>query len=302
MIGQFDSAWLKWGRAVHHAQVLEMDIEQTSVDSQVQPFGTFRLDYEPQRHGFSLRVDTIQTIPVRWTLLLGDVVGNFRASLDHLAWALVKRGRTPNLTPKQERDVGFPIAMNAGDLRGVLGGQRPPLPGVRRADLAIVRRYQPYHRGVTRVPWHCFRILSGLVNADKHREIRELWMVPEILELGVIDYRDCAPIGATHKGFRVVMDVDTEVALIRVRKTGPKPHIQVKYDVTSYPAFHPRLWLQHWMDVTTVTILNLLSEFAEMPPQIETLSLDASRLAAAFQAFDGHARLTFGSRRPFPAY
>lgn len=303
MDGLFDSAWMKWARAVAHAQALDADIERLALDSKTEPFGTFRHHYEPERHGFSLRVDTIKPIPARWNLMLGDAVFNYRSCLDHLAWALVQRGRTPNLTPYEESGVYFPIAKSASHLRKMLddsGKKRSKLPGIRRADLAVVRSYQPYHRGATRVPWHCFSILDALSNGDKHREIQGVWMVPEILEFNVLSYRHCVASMVSPKAFRRVMDVGTEVAFVRVRKTGPEPDIQMEYDITCYPAFHPRLWLQHWLDVTTATINLLLAEFAEEPAEIETVGLRVDGLRRAFDTYNGHA--TLKRRGPFPPY
>jgi hypothetical protein len=59
-------------------------------------------------------------------------------------WALYKRGTTPNLSKSQERGVYFPIAVTREQFNGWLTGKRPKLPGVRRADIGVVRRYQPY--------------------------------------------------------------------------------------------------------------------------------------------------------------
>src|SRR2546423_12661871 len=54
-------------------------------------------------------VEFADPFPVLWGVLLGEVAHDYRCCLDHLAWALYKRGRTPNLTAAKESQVSFPI-------------------------------------------------------------------------------------------------------------------------------------------------------------------------------------------------
>jgi hypothetical protein len=42
-------------------------------------------------------------------VLLDETAHGFPVLLGHLAWALYKRGRTPNLSAPLERQVAFPI-------------------------------------------------------------------------------------------------------------------------------------------------------------------------------------------------
>ena len=114
----FDSPWLKWGQAVVHTQALEANVETFAEEAHRQPLARHRVEYHPQRHGFAILVDEIfvQT-PVRWGLLLGDVVNNYRSALDQLAWALVSRGRTPPdmLTKKKQKGIYFPLSVTRED-------------------------------------------------------------------------------------------------------------------------------------------------------------------------------------------
>lgn len=186
----FDSAWLKWAWAIFHAQTLEHDIAAWS-EQNPNPVRAVRADYYPKRHGFALIITEIDPIPVRWQLLLGDIANNYRAALDHLAWALVTRGRTPPdsglLTRAQEKAVYFPLCKD----RRVFNAQirLPPtpksllkLPGIRRADAAIVRRAQPYHRGPTKRPMDPFLLLASINTRDKHRAIHPVWAYPKRVE------------------------------------------------------------------------------------------------------------------------
>ena len=145
---RFDSAWLKWGWAVRHAESLQTEIGRAAEDADRQPLITTSSEYDSQRHSIILTVASIQPIPPTWGLRLGDVAHGFRNSLDHLAWALVQRGQTHNLSAKQSRRVQFPIFMTRAEFNGSL---KTNLPGVRLADIAKVRRCQPYHRGRVRL-------------------------------------------------------------------------------------------------------------------------------------------------------
>jgi len=98
-------------------------------------------------------------------LTLGDVVQNFRASLDHLAWDLVwdqvKAAGAPR--PKRPQDIYFPMAKN---FKTWTTGVNAKLPGVPDDQRAVIRRYQPYRRG--RGP-RAMRWLRDLSDRDKHR-------------------------------------------------------------------------------------------------------------------------------------
>ena len=165
----FASAWLKWAQGVLHAQTLQADIERIGHKPDAYPVLAFRSEYQPNRHGFAVIAEEIAPIPVRWPLLLGDIANNYRAALDHLAWALVSRGRTPpaKLTKRQENAVYFPIHKERAEFNGKVGSR---LPGVRRADLAKVRRYQPYHHGPSVRPRHalpCWRVSTRVTSTGR---------------------------------------------------------------------------------------------------------------------------------------
>jgi hypothetical protein len=102
-------AWLKWAWASRHAKCLEADINWTLQRQRQPPFISTH-EYSPKLHGFVVSVKSILTTPPHWGLTLGDLVHNYRSVLDYIAWFLVARGRTPNLTENQARSVYFPIA------------------------------------------------------------------------------------------------------------------------------------------------------------------------------------------------
>jgi hypothetical protein len=140
----FRGAWLKWAHGLGHAQALDADIEAFSFDGHRDPLLGVQADYDPRRRGFSVRATAIAPVPSRWGLMLGDVAHNYRSALDHIAWAVVCRGRKPPtvLTEGQQRAVQFPIADERAAFNSSL---RSRLPGARRGDVGVIRRRQPYH-------------------------------------------------------------------------------------------------------------------------------------------------------------
>jgi hypothetical protein len=278
-VSLFDSAWLKWGWAVTHAQALQADIATYVGDIDPESLYTSRTEYDSKRHCVILRVDTRKLPPRRWGLRLGDVANNFRASLDHLAWGLVTRGRTPPdmLTDWQRRGIYFPICPTNDDFNESLRAtkkKRSVLPGVQRADIAIVRRYQPYRRGKTRVPVHCLTPLARITGDDKHREIRTVWSAPDVggkLEHG--PPVDCTITRVPQRARREILDLDAEIHRIYVRKTGPEPDVSMAAQLVVKPIIDGPLWLDNWLQVTTAHIRSILRELAEPPEEILTLGI-----------------------------
>jgi hypothetical protein len=104
----FESAWLKWGMAGMNAFVLRDNITEFASRPNLAMEVQLAQYYDARRHRIVLLLDDVaDPFPVLWGLLLGDVVHNYRSSLDHLAWELYKRGRTPNLSEAQERRIYF---------------------------------------------------------------------------------------------------------------------------------------------------------------------------------------------------
>jgi hypothetical protein len=269
----FDSAWLKWAQAVVHSQTLQRDVEARAGDPDPDPVGAFRTEYQPHRHGFAVIVERVAPIPVGWRLLLGDIANNYRAALDHLAWALVSRGRTPPcsgaLSRRQEKAVYFPIFEHRAEYNGALARN---LPGVRRADAAKVRWCQPYHRSTRTRPRHPLALLAGINARDKHRTIQPLWAFPTRLDIEVTHLRDFAlrqEVGWQRKGN--ALDVDTEVAFLRGWKIGSNPELEIQLHVTAQPTVGHRISVEMWAQMTGITVFNLLRQFSGQPASIHEI-------------------------------
>jgi hypothetical protein len=110
----FESAWLKWAMAVTNARVLADNVETFASDFgsdlQLRMHSQLATYYNAKSHCVVLVVtEATDPFPVLWGVLLGETAHDYRCCLDHVAWALYKRGRTPDLGPGKERYVSFPI-------------------------------------------------------------------------------------------------------------------------------------------------------------------------------------------------
>jgi hypothetical protein len=273
----FDSAWFKWAQAILHTQALEADIDAYSSDGQPYPLLTLRTEYQPKRHGFAAFVHDIEPVPVSWRLRIGDVANNFRAALDHLAWALVTRGKTPPgmLKPRQRKRVYFPICKDASDFNGVLPVK---LPGVRRTDIAKVRRGQFYQRGIRNRPRHALTLLADINNGDKHWTIQPIWVQLASVGIEVTHMQDCVLSHVSNRLKPQPLEIGAEVTLIHVRKTGPKPHIEVHPHISAQPTVGQRVSIQEWCAQCGIFVFRLLREFSDQPANIGDVGAILARL------------------------
>jgi hypothetical protein len=246
--GLFETSWLKCVWALAQSNEFEGELEAALVDAQTDPPFTTRQEYHPEFHGFSVKIATIRPVPPRWGLMLGDLVNSFHAALDHLAWGLVCRGKTPpnTLTRNQRKGIYFPICSTNEIFNTSL---RRYLPGVRRGDVARVREAQPYVRGKRAVARHCLTTLQELSNTDKHRTIQPVWLRPSHSDYEVMEMRDCIVrrIRSMHPS---ELKVDTEIARVYAKKTGPDPDIALKGFVAANVALNDGLWVPNFLKTT----------------------------------------------------
>jgi hypothetical protein len=78
------SAWIKWARVVEHQRVLARAMRESSA---VKSHEYVRVDNARDTEDPLVRVHwrlrILEPFPERWSVLLGDVLTNFRAAMDH---------------------------------------------------------------------------------------------------------------------------------------------------------------------------------------------------------------------------
>jgi hypothetical protein len=155
------SSWAKFHWASKHMEAVNAALKR-SLDLDLHSIA-FQTETEPTRKGAigTVSISSLPRLRDDCGLAVGDVIQNFRAALDHLAWDLVRIGTDPR--PKDPKGVQFPMATNFGSFRSQLPRR---LPGVPAGQRAIIREYQPYRRGIGPT---AIRRLRNFSDSDKHR-------------------------------------------------------------------------------------------------------------------------------------
>jgi hypothetical protein len=276
MAEPFDSAWLKWGRGVVHAQALETQVTSAMSDFQAgQPYAS-STKYDAKRHCIALTLNEVPALPPLLGLLLGDAANNFRSSLDQLGFTLaVTRSRRP-LKRGEADKIYFPMkrssnAFNSDFLVGLLQDR----------DRKIVRRFQPFwNRDRSRphpkskINRHCLIVLADLNRHDKHKGIRPVWMWPRGGEFRIGDQpTDCTITRIPKRARGILLEPGVEIQRVYVKKTGPNPDVYMDAKLTVEPTIDGRVTLNSWLAETTYHIRDLLLRFAQPPEEILTLGI-----------------------------
>lgn len=155
-------------------------------------FPVTKFDPETGEKVLSLRILKHPKNP-EWGLILGDVIHNLRAALDHLVWQLViLNGEKPR------RQNAFPIIGTKSEYWEVSKGHSESvrdyrLRGVAEDHRAFIDIVQPFIAGDD--PQTALVHLSWLSNTDKHRVIHGGFVLTEEPSLDMLDVTTSKPGG-----------------------------------------------------------------------------------------------------------
>jgi hypothetical protein len=108
-------------------------------------------------------------------------------------------------------------------------------------------------------------ILAALNNADKHRSIQPVHFLPSLMGYEIKEARDCVVTRTPTRARRYILEVGAELARFPVRRTGPNPYLDVKYELATFPAINERISFENWLDQIMRVIGGLLLRFAPSP-------------------------------------
>jgi hypothetical protein len=160
---EFAGIYLKLDRAQEHFDSLDAEIREFL---EANPAETFA--QESADGTFLLRVGRLEPLPLRWGVLVGDLVHDTRSSLEHMAHQLVlANGGTPDFR------TAFPICFTEELWNKRVADRRlrnSPLAGMASDARALIRELQPFvGRTENEARVTMLAGLESLWNADKHR-------------------------------------------------------------------------------------------------------------------------------------
>lgn len=248
------SSWAKYHWANRHMKTVE-DAIAHAFDPDVH---SIPLDVDVQESGnlahAHVRIGGLPLVQANINLALGDVLQNFRAALDHLAWSLVKLGSDPR--PREPNLIYFPMCQSGGSFSYWVGRR---LPGVSDDHRKVIRRYQPYRSGERA---KAIRWLRNLSDIDKHRAL----VVTPINSAPRFQMRVSASWPILHYEDLMrqnrPLKVGTPILHLRLVRPGPhKCHVQVDGSFSIYPSLGRGVPIAHALGLIDATVFEILSTF-----------------------------------------
>jgi hypothetical protein len=180
------TAWIKWARAVEHQRELAASGREFLGREAPSYVCTDNAgDATDPLIRMEWRINISQPYPERWSVLIGDVLTNLRAALDHTLWAAVELHSGPPANPHR---IQFPITSKPKDLRKAAADVQalvaPPV-------WDIIEALQPLHGGAE-AHTAPLEILRWMSNVDKHRAVHVMGMTS--VDFGPIELDSPTPL------------------------------------------------------------------------------------------------------------
>lgn len=215
------SAWLKWARGVEHGKYLARATREFTATSDRYKYVRFDNadDHSDPLVRMHWTLRTSSTYPERWSVLLADAIGNFRAALDHCFWyAAVEFSGSP---ARPER-VMFPICSTGKDFHKRASDLEQL---VDPAVWKVVAAVQPL-RGGSLAHTDPLEILRWLSNVDKHRALHVVGST--FVDLGAALIGSVTPLEVVERWVREGSARDGDVvARLKIRRPLSNQEIDV---------------------------------------------------------------------------
>jgi hypothetical protein len=226
MSSLLDGCWAKIERANENIQNLNSEISAF-----VHPDNYIivrNVDHQTKTYTFSAFG---QAIPLRFSVLVGEIIHHLQSSLDHLIWALVAaRHQAPNFK------VQFPICLTAEKFKSAVKGGI--IKGIAGSAQDIIERVQPYQN----TDWRNvasddpLAILHEFNNTDKHKLLAVVVSAAHIpMKLNFLnttrEETDISKIIPAEWSGRLLRAEPngTEVLRIEFTKMNPKLHVDADF-------------------------------------------------------------------------
>ena len=221
-----ESWTLKLDRAEKHLVELAGRIDVVDVHS-----GLYRVEGPEKAEGYEdvwvFRLHVTPDPDPELAVVVGEVLHNTRAALDHIAVALVPRGR--------RYSASFPIAMadpwkDTATYACVHDDPRQrfesAVRGAPKDAVALIKEAQPYASTAGPSELHPLGLLSSLENADKHRALSVVtWGLKDVSAVILVDGLPMPPMPQKPGLY------DDGAVIASFRYVGAEPLVQRKVEV-----------------------------------------------------------------------
>lgn len=214
-------------------QAVFLDAEWRAFRDNADAYGV-EFEADPEPYCYVVRLKVFKPVPLRLSVIFGEIIHNLRSALDHLVCRLVES--YGGIVDRQS----FPIYANEADFIGNVASRDKkrgsgPLEGIPPGSKvwALMEDAQPYKRG-NAAKDHPFYILNDSWNGDKHRVLNAAYVFPDPANL--IDAVDFGTTGAfcidieTHEVFgrNTPLENGAKVVTFRFDARGSQPNMQMK--------------------------------------------------------------------------
>lgn len=166
MAGSLKGPLDKFWRAEAQLDELREEIERAFPDEKRWPV---RSEIDGTGREYRFYIAEMPRVGAHWPLAVGEILFNFRASLDHLVYELHVRRFKGKVPRKVEGTSQFPIYTSIGEFNRC----RYRIKCLSQRDRRVLGYLQPYETG--RDKWqpvrYALRRLNTLHNIDKHRQL-----------------------------------------------------------------------------------------------------------------------------------
>lgn len=261
-----ESIQAKIERANEHIDTLETEINSL-IESDV-----YRLASEPEADARKSIISVVgPSPPLRFAVVVGEIIHALRSCLDHLICQLVIiNGHAVT------RDHQFPICDTPETFKAAR--RRGYMKGVSASARALIEELQPYKKSKENIKANVLYLLREMDNADKHRLLAVVATLANVRELRIggdlspRPDRESATIVGLDPPKKAQRPTKKGTAIQRIHFADPepsveitgKPVIQVVFDdlgpMTEQPVTSVVQQLRDW----TVSLINEFGE--EFPP------------------------------------
>lgn len=123
-------------------------------------------------------VTRLERMPSHWSLLIGDVINNLRAALDHAVWHLAASSLGEKVADRKRNEISFPIRLDAAAF-----DKDRVLPHLTKTVQSVLHSHQPFVRQPANPKQDPLAALHEAWNVDKHRSLHLVTRVSKATEV-----------------------------------------------------------------------------------------------------------------------